>query len=58
MAKMDREQMTLVTIHDRPEKTELGEYDYVIECEDATYDSYCKLEEIRTFHSAILAVLK
>ncbi len=49
MAEMDQEHMTLITIHDRPRKTELGEYDYVIECEDATYDTYCKLEDHEEF---------
>lgn len=45
LAQMDKAHMTLVTIHDRPRKTELGEYDYVIECADSTYAAYCKLEQ-------------
>ncbi len=35
--------MTLVAIHDRPKKTELGEYNYLIECSDTSYESYEKL---------------
>ncbi len=38
-----RQNMTLVTIHDRPLGTELGEYYYLIECEDGNYDDYLKL---------------
>lgn len=34
---------TLITIHDRPLKTELGEYNYVIECEGLTYEEYCQI---------------
>ncbi len=45
LAQMDKAHMTLITIHDRPRKTELGEYDYVIECAGASYDAYCKLEK-------------
>lgn len=35
--------MTLVTIHDRPQKTELGRYDYLIECADGSYERFEKL---------------
>ncbi|MBR5091606.1 MAG: hypothetical protein IK093_19460 [Ruminiclostridium sp.] len=35
--------MTLVALHDRPLKTELGQYSYVIECADSSYESYLKL---------------
>ena len=41
MSKMDKQNMKLITIHDRPLKTELGEYAYLIECE-GNYDSYSK----------------
>lgn len=33
----------LVTVHDRPLKTQLGEYTYVIECEGLTYEEYCQI---------------
>ena len=32
MAEMEKRDMTLIAIHDRPLKTELGEYYYLIEC--------------------------
>lgn len=43
MDKIENEGIKLVTIHDRPQKTELGDYHYLIECEDMTYDDYTKL---------------
>ena len=43
MEELDDREITLVTIHDRPLKTELGEYHYLIECEDCTYDAYTEL---------------
>ncbi|MBR0317968.1 MAG: hypothetical protein IJQ86_01625 [Spirochaetia bacterium] len=42
MAEMKKRKMTLITIHDRPRKTELGEYYYLIEC-TGSYKSYQKL---------------
>lgn len=45
LAQMEQANMTLITIHDRPRKTVLGEYDYVIECADAAYEAYCQLAE-------------
>lgn len=41
--------ITLVTIHDRPEKTELGSYCYVIECENCDYKTYLKLADNKDF---------
>lgn len=43
LAGIDEQDMDLVTIHDRPLKTELGEYIYLIECRDADYDEYTEL---------------
>ncbi len=40
MAGMQKQKMTLVTIHDRPLKTELGQYSYLIECSGSSYKSY------------------
>ena len=40
MAEMDELGMTLVTIHDRPLKTELGEYYYLIECSGCIFEDY------------------
>ena len=42
MAEMEMQKMTLVAVHDRPCKTELGQYDYVIECSDCGYANYMK----------------
>lgn len=45
IAEMESSKMTLVAIHDRPEKTELGRYCYVIECSGSDYKSYNKLTD-------------
>ena len=39
MADMETQRMTLITIHDRPLKTELGAYYYLIEC-TGSYKNY------------------
>lgn len=49
MADMEELKMELVTIHDRPMKTELGEYYYLVECEGSSYESYQKLTENSAF---------
>ena len=49
MKEMERLNMTLVTIHDRPLKTELGEYFYLIECAQSNYAQYQKLTEKSEF---------
>ena len=41
--RLKAQNMTLVTLHDRPLKTVLGEYNYVIECSGGSYESYKKL---------------
>ena len=43
MSAMEKRNMTLVTIHDRPLKTELGEYYYVIECANCSYSDLKKI---------------
>lgn len=45
MAEMAKQKMELVTIHDRPLKTELGQYCYLIECAGNSYESYLKITE-------------
>ena len=50
MQKMQELQMKLIAIHDRPRKTILGEYYYLIECSDSNYESYKKLIENKTFN--------
>ncbi len=49
MEDIKKRGMTLVTIHDRPKKTELGQYNYLIECSNADYESYEKLTEENNF---------
>ena len=44
-AEMDQLGITLVALHDRPEKTELGNYYYLIECSDCSYENYQKLTQ-------------
>jgi len=44
-AEMDKLGITLVALHDRPEKTELGNYHYLIECSACSYENYQKLTE-------------
>ena len=43
MSALDDAGAVLVTVHDRPLKTKLGEYTYVIECEGLTYEEYCQI---------------
>ena len=49
MDVMEDEDVTLVAIHDRPLKTELGQYSYVIECAGMDYDEYEKLTKDSDF---------
>lgn len=43
LANIKSYNVTLITIHDRPLKTELGEYYYLVECADISYDTYQKI---------------
>lgn len=43
MSDLEKTDAKLITIHDRPRKTELGEYDYLIECSGLSYEDYEKL---------------
>lgn len=43
MSVLDKAGASLVYVHDRPAKTVLGEYNYVIECSDLTYEEYLRL---------------
>lgn len=49
MAAMEKRGMTLIALHDRPLKTELGQYAYLIECAGITYGDYRKLTESSAF---------
>lgn len=44
-SELARQKMRLVALHDRPRKTELGEYHYLIECSGGSYAGYRKLTE-------------
>ena len=46
--------MTLITLHDRPLKTVLGEYYYVIECEDCDYSDYQAITKTKGFEFRFL----
>lgn len=43
VSKMEKQGIKLVFIHDRPLKTVLGEYNYIIECENLSFKKYLKL---------------
>ena len=45
LAAMEQQHMMLIALHDRPLKTELGQYAYLIECAGAAYDAYLQLTE-------------
>ena len=49
MDEIQKQDMALVTIHDRPQKTQLGQYIYLIECEGCSYEEYEKLCEAASF---------
>ena len=49
MARLEKHGITLVTVHDRPMKSELGEYVYIMECKDAGYSDYLKLVTLTEF---------
>ena len=49
MAEMENLDMSLVAVHDRPAKTELGSYCYLIECSDSGIEDYKKLAENNKF---------
>ena len=40
---MDAQGLTLVSLHDRPVKTELGQYVYLVECSGGGQEAYEKL---------------
>lgn len=43
LTAMQEHNITLIAIHDRPLKTELGQYHYLLECAGSTYEDYVKL---------------
>ena len=49
MSKIESEGVRLVTVHDRPQKTELGCYNYLIECDDCSYEKYEHIAQTEGF---------
>ena len=49
MTKMEKQDMELIALHDRPLKTELGEYYYLVECAESSYKNYHKIIENSDF---------
>ena len=45
MSEIQVRGIDLITIHDRPLKTELGEYSYLFECEHCTHEDFIALSE-------------
>lgn len=45
MSEIQSRGITLVAVHDRPLKTELGEYSYILECANCSYEDYTALTE-------------
>ena len=44
LSQMDKK-MKLVALNTRPAKTKLGEYNYLIECADCSYEELLKVKE-------------
>ena len=49
MTEINAAGMNLVALHDRPQKTELGHYNYLIECSDASYSDFETISENKKF---------
>lgn len=45
MSELDEAGAQLIAIHDRPLKTVLGEYSYLIECSGLSYEDYVRISE-------------
>ena len=45
LAAMDAQGLALVSLHDRPAKTALGEYVYLLECSGGGQEAFARLEE-------------
>ena len=58
MKIMQEQKMRLIAIHDRPLKTELGQYYYIIECSHSSYISYKKLTNSSSFKFRYLGSFK
>ena len=54
MTGIESEGAVLVTIHDRPQKTELGSYNYLIECAECSYETYEHITKTEGFEYRFL----
>jgi len=45
LAKAQEQGLTIIGVHDRPEKTELGRYHYLIECAGGGYEQFAALQK-------------
>ncbi len=48
LTSVESHDLTIVTVHDRPRKTELGSYTYLVECAGGGYDEFEALEQENT----------
>ena len=44
LTAIDEQGLTIVALHDRPQKTELGQYAFLIECTGGGYEQFAALE--------------
>lgn len=49
LAAISKNDLPIISIHDRPEKTTLGRYIYLIECENGSYEEYQKISALLEF---------
>ena len=49
LAAISKSDLPIISIHDRPEKTTLGRYIYLIECESGSYEAYQKISALPEF---------
>ncbi len=54
MSNIESEGAVLVAVHDRPQKTELGSYNYLIECADCSYEAYEHITKTEGFEYRFL----
>ncbi|MBQ8941672.1 MAG: hypothetical protein IJ062_07515 [Firmicutes bacterium] len=54
MSNIESDGAELVTVHDRPQKTELGSYNYLIECADCSYEAYEHITKTEGFEYRFL----
>lgn len=47
--EITKNNLQVISIHDRPEKTTLGRYVYLIECENGSYNEYEKISSLPEF---------